>query len=219
MAIYQLCIPYFTKAAVFILSIVIGGCAAFQVGSFFETSNISRLKLGKTSISEYRTLFGEPMENEQRSKVYGTFELVTFGYGGFGGIKALVLEFRNGLLNSYIYQDSAQAYTDHLAGLSKLLQMNKSTKANVLLALGAPNGKGLFPNTLGDFKDKAKPGAAEIWTWIGAKKINNINILFNSAEMVIDVDACSNFKDSVYFLICKDLVRRILVPKLPKNRE
>jgi hypothetical protein len=81
------------------------GCAT--VGQSFQHENVQKLDLGQLRSSEYRLMFGEPRSVNKTTNANGEFEAVRFihAYADLGTATARVLdlEFRNGLLNAYLY--------------------------------------------------------------------------------------------------------------------
>jgi hypothetical protein len=147
---------------------LVSGCVS--VGHTFSYATASNLELGQLTLSDCRSVFGEkPSAVSQQINADGKYDIVryTYAHANMGSARArtLILEFKDGKLNAYVYISS---FAGELISVpvDKINQLKKgeSTKADVLNLLGKPNGKALCPSTLDDFKSRCA-GNSEIWTW------------------------------------------------------
>ena len=198
----------------------ISGCTG--TGRDFQYSGPASLQLGQTRRSDYKVTGGiqqnkvmdaVPQNVTKVNNGDGNFEIVKYDYVladlSTARERALILEFRNGVLNAYEYissfdHDKTTITADH-AQLEKI-QRGISTKKDVLAIMGEPHGKGLCPSMLSSFEDKCAKGI-EVWAW-GAMKpfssrgipfggggqfeMSNVIVTFDSKGIVTDVES-SNY--------------------------
>jgi len=164
------------KSAVLLLTLMAAclssGCAT--VGKSFNHENVQKLDLGQLKSAEYRSMFGEPRSVNKTSNTNGEYEAVRYIYAyadlGTATARVLDLEFRNGLLNAYVY---VSGFSEDKTTVDRAL-VNEvkagQAKEEVLRKLGKPSGKALSPCLLVDYKDKFKTGS-EIWSWQTVNKL------------------------------------------------
>src|SRR5262249_50363366 len=85
-------------------------CGCASVGPDFNYQNAPSLELGQTRIEDYQKMFGKPNSIEEKETADGRFELMHYVHAyaelGTARARALNLEFRDGVLNSYDYLSS-----------------------------------------------------------------------------------------------------------------
>jgi hypothetical protein len=100
------------------------------------------------------------------------------------------LEFKDGLLNGYLYWSSfAEDKTHaHLSNINKL-RIRESTKNDAMLLLGKPHGKFLCPTTFAHVKVKCDK-ASEIWFWneLRTDNMRRIVVSYDQDGKVIDIE-------------------------------
>jgi hypothetical protein len=184
------------------------GCAS--AGNTFKHEAAATLELGQLRTTEYRQIFGEkPTATSVQKTEDGTFEIARYMYAhadlGTAQARCLVLEFKDGVLNSYNYVSSFSE-NHQPVDLEKADQIKKgaSNKNDVQQILGKPDGKALSPSSVEDFKDRCKKGA-EVWTWQAMRKVgtfaaaggkrpevNSIFVIFNKDGIVNEVQTESS---------------------------
>lgn len=187
---------------------LISGCASF--GRQFNYQNIPQLQLGQLKSSEYRVIFGKPQRSNTEKNSDGNFETAAylFSHSNFLDIlsqRQLFLEFKDGLLNAYCYVSSFEPEKrDIKFGEADRIQLNQSTKEDVLRILGEPSGKGSCPTTIFSVKEKC-PKNGEIWVWIKENRHSlfdmntkwdaQITIIFNENAVVSNIitSKCENY--------------------------
>ncbi len=168
-----------------IFLIFLGGCAS--VGKEFNYQNLSSLELGKTSSSDYVSMFGDPTNVEVKQTSDGKFELVGFVYAhanvGTAKVRELNLEFRDGLLNSYAYASSFKE-DQTLVDLDRLSEIERGTtlKGDVVILLGEPDGKARCPSESAWSEGKCSFGT-EMWIWHGMNRLSTFGSTFGRAQL------------------------------------
>ena len=168
-----------------IFLIFLGGCAS--VGTEFNYQNLSSLELGKTSSSDYVSMFGTPTNVEMKETPDGKFELVGFVYAhanmGTAKARGLDLEFRDGLLNSYAYASSFKE-DQTLVDLDRLSEIERGTtlKGDVVILLGEPDGKSRCPSESAWSEEKCSIGT-EVWIWHGMNRVSTFGSAFGGAQV------------------------------------
>jgi hypothetical protein len=145
-------------------------CSCATVGRDFNP-NLAGLKLGQFKLSDCKKLYGEPNSESDKTTSDGEFDILNYhrGVNVWGTINArvLILEFKNGMLNGYVFASSFKK--DKTGGdLTKVDQVKagigKFSRDDVTAILGQPSGKALAHTTLTDYKD-VKAEGTEIWGW------------------------------------------------------
>ena len=141
------------------------GCGS--VGTSFNQGNLNQLRLHETTRQEAITLIGEPSEITRVLNEDGDFEMVEYLYAkkGLGGakVRAVNLEFKDGVLNAYNYVSTfAEDATTYDFSAFESLEISSSTKDDVLRALGKPTGQGFCPSPL---LESGCEGSSEVWVW------------------------------------------------------
>jgi len=196
---------------VLLLGIVCLHSGCMTAGRDFKYQNIAALELGRNRSTEYESTFGLPKAVNVKETADGKFESVSYRYlrvDSFGDpfLRALDLEYRNGVLNAYKYFSNFEAdkTTVEIEQL-KQIQRGASSKSDVLRVLGKPHGMARCPSHSGYFEDRCKSGA-EVWNWTAlvkrsitqmqgaqevkskARDMNNIFIVFDQAGVVKDLE-------------------------------
>lgn len=160
-----------------VLFVMMAGCAS--VGKKYNYQNVNSLRLGISNQEEAKSLIGAPLKSTTTTNADGTYEILqyTYAYANLGGAKArvLLLEFKNGVLNGYVYNSGfSEDSTAFVIGGADKVNRGSSTKADVLGFLGEPSGKAMCPSTLADFKDIAG-ASGEVWAWIHTTKSKGLD--------------------------------------------
>ena len=178
------------------IAMFLSGCAS--VGQSFDYSKAQKLELGQLQFSNYQSVFGKPNATAEQTDNDAKFETAryTYAYANLGSANSriLVLEFKDGKLNAFVYLSSFDGEATPVPS-DKVTQITKgvSTKADVQKALGTPNGKALCPSLLGDFKDRCK-GNSEIWTWQSISSVSTFGAAYggkgqNTMTLFVTFDA------------------------------
>jgi outer membrane protein assembly factor BamE (lipoprotein component of BamABCDE complex) len=161
------------------------GCAS--VGHDFNHDAAANLELGRLQKSDCYAKFGEhPQATSEKTTVDGHFETIRYvhAFADMGSAKArvLVLEFKNGTLNAFIYLSSFDEHQGSLLS-DKLgsIAPHVSTKDNVLTLLGKPNGKALCPTTLADFKENCDK-CVEVWKWASMTSVSTFGAAYGGKK-------------------------------------
>lgn len=149
--------------------LLLTGCAT-KVGYPFNYAVTPALAPGKLQVLDCLSTFGDnPVARDESTTMAGQFEMVRYVYGeskgGTARVHSVVLEFKNTLLNAFIYVSSFEGETNSvpLDKVDKIVN-RVSTKAEVLKALGKPNGQARCPSMLVEFQQKCE-NCVEIWSW------------------------------------------------------
>ena len=168
-----------------LLALFVGGCAS--VGETFPYQEYKSLELGKTSSEDYRTIFGNPLSVNTKDTEDGKIELATYVYGaaniGSARSRALGLEFKDGLLNSYIYISSFEE-EESILDAAKLEQIERgvSTREHAVKTLGEPNGIAKCPSQLPDFKDRCE-SVMEVYAWTLMERLSTFGAAFGGDQV------------------------------------
>jgi hypothetical protein len=179
------------------LFLLIASCAT---SGQFNYSKVPNLELHAINNTEYRDLFGEPLNSVIEINTFGKYERVNYSYvkqfywTTFPKIlerRGLQLEFKNGQLNGYLYWSSVDEDKTRveLSNIDKI-KIGTSTKDDLLTLMGKPHGKMLCPTTFENIKVKCDK-ATEIWFWNEIEKdyVRQIRVSFDKDGRVIDLDA------------------------------
>ena len=181
------------------LSLIIG-CAT--VGREFNYHNRKQLNLESTTVEEAIKLFGEPYESKEMSNKDGNFKELVYSFAkadAIGGASArqLSLEFRENILNGYLYISGFSVdATDFNYDSIKNIEVGTSNKENVLNIIGEPSGKILCPSY--SYSTRCEKGN-EIWFYAFVyqsqeqKKKNTktkmLILIFDENGVVTDLEA------------------------------
>ena len=137
------------------------GCAS--VNREFRHANIDALKLNETTIDDMKTLFGKPGGRKKIYNISGHFKLFQYRHQSSGpsdlSTRSLNLEFKDSLLNAYIYNSNfKEDATDFNYDAKDRLIIAKSTADDAVRILGEPNAKGLCPTFLIDHRQTCRKG-------------------------------------------------------------
>ena len=178
-------------------AMLFSGCAS--VGDNFPYQEYQSLELGKSSNEDYRVVFGNPQTVTSEDTDDGRFEIVNYIYGkanlGSAGGRALILEYKDGLLNSYIYASSFKEEKPVL-DIGKLTQIERrvSTIEHALQILGEPSGMAICPSKSPSFKNRCE-SVEEVYAWSLVERaksqsvflgINSDGIVDRVEEVVVD---------------------------------
>jgi len=179
---------------------VLSGCAS--AGHSFNYQAAAGLQLGQLQAADYRATFGgKPTATSETTTADGKFEVARYTYGcadrGTARARAVILEFKDGKLNAFVYLSSFDKEQSQVA-FDKISQLKShvSTKADVLGILGAPNGRALCPSTLEDFKSKCDKGT-EIWTWQELSAVSTFGAAYGGRRPDVKTIFISFDKDGV----------------------
>lgn len=150
-----------------------------RVGYDFKHSNVSGLELRQLKSPQHLLRFGLPRISERTTTPDGNYEIVKYEYGeadmNFIAMRRLMLEFKNGDLNAYLYMSSfANNEINFDAYKASAIKTGSSSKADVLAILGTPHGKAECPSLLPDFKQKCDKGS-ECWAWVSMPRVVRSN--------------------------------------------
>jgi hypothetical protein len=159
------CLRIFTAFAA-----LIALCACATTPQHHAYSDTSGLALGKTTVSEARSVYGEPTENDIQNGADGKVE--TFRYvqmaerWGKGCGRLLDLEFKDGVLNGYVFGSSfAEDKTSFAITNVAKIEWAASTKEEVAQLLGQPQGRIHCPTRLFG-GSRCKITGREIWVYV-----------------------------------------------------
>jgi hypothetical protein len=191
----------FNLIALIAIVIVIASCAT--VGRNFTYSNVELLQIGATKVSEYEALFGKPKNSKTLTTSNGTFDIVQYVYASAnpsGAVaRALNLEFRESILNSYIYNSGFEEdSTDFNFDAVGEIKIGEFSENDVIKHMGSPNGKGYCPTELINYKGDCKEGY-KIFLWVhtgkskgydtSTIKSKNAMVVFDENGKVIDIQS------------------------------
>jgi len=153
-------------------------CGCASAGHSFNNSAVDKLDLGQLQSTDWRSVFGDKPEVTSLSTTAdGRFETVRFYYAQVDIVatfrsRILILEFKNGKLNGFIYVSSFDEHQPEIPS-DKLTQIsvNVSKKTDVLNILGKPGGKAFCPTKLVDFKDNCDK-CVETWKWTSISRVS-----------------------------------------------
>ena len=157
------------------------GCAS--VGNKFDYEDVGALELGEMRASDYRETFGdEPTVIEDRDTSEGKYKIVRYNYANANLASArsrlLILEFKDGLLNAYVYISSFGSDQTKFAWENiDQIEEGRSSQSAVLEALGKPQGKARCPSLLEDYKERCQ-GGTEIWSYMTAERVSTLGAAY-----------------------------------------
>ncbi len=185
---------------------LLSSCAS--IGTKFDSRNAAALELRQLKSSEYLRLFGKPFSTTTSTTADGKYEIVKYIYG-FGDIgtarsRVLLMEFKEGVLNSYILGssfDEDRTTVDPKRVEALKAETGKFSKEDVIAAMGRPHGKAFCPSLLPDYKDRCNK-ASEIWAWLTWDKVPTLGggtmngmtayVLFNGDGKMVEVQTHEN---------------------------
>lgn len=130
---------------------VVAGCTTF--GTNFSSEGVKKLSIGSTTEKEIIDAFGAPFKRQTRFENNIQYQVLSYIYGqgmATGNqFRQLDLEFRNGVLNAYVFnsqlkEDSTDFDIDAVSKLSK----KPLTLSEVVSVMGHYNGEVRFPSIL-----------------------------------------------------------------------
>ena len=167
-----------------LFTLIIGGCAS--VGKNFSYHQYQSLEIGKTSSEDYRAIFGNPLivttEDTDDEKV----EVANYVYAsanlGSARSRALILEFKDGLLNSYMYASSFEEEKPILdiAALEKI-ERGVTSREDAVRTLGEPYGKAKCPSKAPSFKDRCE-SVEDVYAWSLVEKLSTFGVAFGGSR-------------------------------------
>ena len=177
--------------------LICAGCAT--AGKKFNYEGVPSLEIGGLTTGDYQATFGPPSGTESSKSADGAFLRASYAYAAGNvsttAVRVLALEFKDGRLNAWIYVSGFEedATSTNFEALNQIAT-GRSSKNDVLMALGRPNGKARCPSTLVDYKDRCK--SEEVWVWsayprqatFGGKEHNLIFVQFDPAGIVAGVE-------------------------------
>ncbi len=150
-------------------SILMVGCVS--IGKDFREENVSQLDLGSLKRGEETKLFGTLPSRWATNTPSGRFEgcRYLFAHGNLATARSrlLDLEFKDGLLHSYLYASMFRSDATAISESAAHNLMKGQSQAEVLRLLGKPSGKSLYPSHQPDYKgcwEEIGPGS-ELWAW------------------------------------------------------
>jgi len=171
------------------LALLFSGCAS--VGDNFSYQESQSLELGISSNEDYRVVFGNPRTVTTEDTDDGRFEIVFYLYGkaglGSSGGRALILEYKDGLLNSYIYSSSFDEDAPVL-DTEKLSQIERgvSTVEHAIEILGEPRGVARCPSRAPSFKERCD-AVDEVYAWSFVEKSKSRSVLLGiDSDGIVD---------------------------------
>ena len=173
------------SVSLFMLIGFICGCAS--VGKQFTYNGSSSLQLGKTSLADCEKIYGKPNAEQTIDNADGKFDIVRYLYAhanlSSAQSRVLILEFRDGVLNSYDYlssfdEDRTVVNTDQ----QNQIKSGTSTKSDVVRIMGQPHGMAQCPSQNADFKDKCAKGT-QVWVWNGMNKLSTLGHTFSGDQI------------------------------------
>jgi len=182
-------------------------CSCVSIGNNFNYKNTSALKLNELTLAEATNLFNKPYQVVTKTTSDGNFIINYYPHavvGPFGSVQSriLMLEFRNQKLNSYEYLSSFdEDKTTVDTSKVQALKDEKADQAQVIAAMGNPEGKALCPSVVEDFKDKCKNGG-EIWYWGSLRKdggdLQEAFVIFGANNRVVDVETDASHRERLH---------------------
>jgi hypothetical protein len=189
-----------TQLVIVAVAALLSGCAS--VGHKFNYNAAANLELGKMQTSDCQSVFGDkPTATSITTTADGKFEVARYSYAfadmGTARARTVILEFKDGNLNGYVYLSSFDREQNPVA-LEKVSQIkdHASTKSEVFGMLGKPNGKALCPSTLVDFKQPCEK-CVEVWTWQGMSSLSTFGSAYGGKQPAIKTIFVSFDKDGV----------------------
>jgi outer membrane protein assembly factor BamE (lipoprotein component of BamABCDE complex) len=155
--------------AVTTMLVVFCGCAT--TAPVWKASALESLEIGKSTRADSEKLFGAPRVTESRSDANGTFEYLYYKTqaerGGMGRVRLLTLEFKDKVLNGYLFGSSFDGDRTGFttANIPKVVPAG-STKEQVQELLGKPAGRFRCPTGITDMRVKCGLIEREIWLYL-----------------------------------------------------
>jgi hypothetical protein len=180
------------------------GCAS--VGKEFNYQNRTELVLDETTKMEALALFGEPVSTTVVNDNGEPYEVVQYlySYGNLGGASAriLVMDFKDGKLNAYVYNSGfPEDATEFNFSAAESIKKGVDTKEKIIQLLGEPTGKCRGVSVLGDYKTRCAEGT-EVWSWLytsptdgldaSSSKTSSVFVTFDQSGIVSHVESQSN---------------------------
>ena len=167
------------------------GCAT--VGYSFNYQNRSQLHIGTTTYAQALAFLGTPRLSNVTDAASET-KILQYMYATgslFGATsRVLLLEFRNDVLNAYVYNSSFPGdSTDFPFSSTANIQPGRSTRSYVKSLLGEPSGGGVCPCEL--FARASDLAGTEVWIWVFTPPTRALaRKVIVSKQVVITFDAC-----------------------------
>lgn len=152
-------------------------CGCASVGHDFKYQNTSLLELKQTRRSDCEAMFGKAKSVEVKNTADGRFESVDYLWARAVVVSSdtsrrLTLEFRNGVLNGYVYASNfEQDKTSANVGRLKEIKPGAARKEDVLRIVGKPTIKMLCPSA---FSNSVCQDGIEAWGWAEMGRGNGI---------------------------------------------
>ena len=171
-------------------AILVSGCAT-SVGGDFAYGEIPSLEVGKSRVEDYRVVIGQPQTVTIEDTDDGRIEIARFLYGhgslGSAAGRALFLEYKDGLLNSYIYSSSFDDGTSVLdTGRISQIERGTSTLEHAIETLGEPTGIAICPSRAPSFADRCD-GVEKVYAWsLVEKTVSRSFFLGINSDGIVD---------------------------------
>ncbi len=186
------------KNKLLILYVFIGmlfGCST--VGRNFDVQRPGEFRLAEGSFQEYQNALGIPFATSTKTANGSTYKIAVYMFAESGGVKMLRLEFKNDLLNAFVYLNSLGDSTSRADIRAANTIVMGQSKEEVLSVLGEPSGKSLCPNTLEEYKSICVD-STEVWYW--GEKVKEgwreLKIAFGADSKVVDTGTVKIIKNS-----------------------
>jgi hypothetical protein len=179
---------------------LLSGCAS--VGVNYQYTNIPKLKINEFKIEDVSTVFGKPFKTTKVVTKEGHFDIFRFQYAfadvGTARARVLILEFLNGILNSYVslssFDEDRTLFNEENIDQIKI---GISTHDDAVNILGEPHGKANCPSTIDDYKGRCED-ASTVWCWMSQRKFvtmglknmggSNVFLSFDSNGKVSNIE-------------------------------
>lgn len=148
---------------------LIAGCTHTQ-GRNFAFQKVNQLQLGQTTKAEALAMFGEPKVEKEITNDFNDYTLLQYIFVEINnarpqdsGARAMTLEFVDNKLNGYLYSATYDGDLGprNLSGKSRV-NRQASSRADVIRAMGQPDGKAYYNTTLEIFEEGS---GEEIWVY------------------------------------------------------
>jgi hypothetical protein len=145
----------YSKSTLIIFFILLFICGCAGIGENFSIVPHEDLFIGLTTVEEVKTKYGEPQEiniierDGLESNLLNYYYARRVSYYAESRSKVLQLEFNNGILNGYAYQNSIDRNSTDFAEKNRTKIKNGITSANDIESLfGKPHGIITLPSNL-----------------------------------------------------------------------